>query len=180
MNAKVIELDAIKLLKIFPFAKSRVDQYAPLLSLTMAEFQIDTPKRAAAFVAEIGHESGQLRYTEEIASGEAYEGRLDLGNTQAGDGRLYKGRGLIQITGRANYRDAGHALGLDLIESPKRLAEPELATRSAGWFWKSRSLNRYADTDAFGSLTKAINGGYNGIDDRIQLWLAARRVFEVF
>lgn len=162
-----------------PFAASRVDQYAPLLASAMAEFGIDTPKRRSAFLAQIGHESGQLKYTEEIADGSAYEGRADLGNTQLGDGKRYKGRGLIQITGRNNYRECGAALGVDLITNPELLAGPELASRSAGWYWLWRNLNKYADADRFGSLTKAINGGYNGLDDRIHLWLSARRTLQV-
>lgn len=167
------------LLRIMPFAATKVDVYAPLLASVMPQFEIDTPKRQAAFLAQIGHESGQLKYTEELADGSAYNGRQDLGNTQPGDGPRYKGRGLIQITGRANYRDCGIGLGLDVLAQPELLALPENAVRSAAWFWKTRSLNKFADADQFGSLTKRINGGYNGIDDRIQLWIAARRVLNV-
>lgn len=162
---------------IMPFAASRADLYAPLLASAMSEFEIDTPKRKAAFLAQIAHESGSLKYVEEIASGEAYEGRKDLGNTQPGDGKRFKGRGLIQVTGRANYQACGAALGLDLIASPELLKEPVNAARSAGWYWHSRNLNRFADWDQFGALTRAINGGYNGLDDRIKFWLIARKVF---
>jgi putative chitinase len=172
-------MNPAELLQIYPFAKTRVEVFAPLLTQVMSEFTIDTPKRQAAFLAQVGHESGQLRYTEEIASGEAYENRDDLGNSQPGDGKRFKGRGLIQVTGRANYRACGMVLGLDLLATPGRLAEPELAVRSAGWFWATNELNRYADSDHFGSLTKRVNGGYNGLDDRIVLWLAARRVLQV-
>lgn len=162
---------------IMPFAASRADLYAPLLDSTMSEFEIDTPKRKAAFIAQIAHESGSLKYVEEIASGEAYEGRKDLGNTQPGDGKRFKGRGFMQITGRANYQACGEALGLDLIASPELLQEPVNAARSAGWYWHSRNLNRFADWDQFGALTRAINGGYIGLDDRIKFWLIARKVF---
>lgn len=172
-------INAGQLMRIMPFAASRVATYAPLLSDTMDEFEIDTPKRQAAFLAQVAHESGQLRYTEEIASGEAYEGRSDLGNVHPGDGKQFKGRGLIQLTGRRNYRDCSLALGVDLIKEPQLLSQPQLATRSAGWFWRSKNLNKFADSNQFGSLTKAINGGYNGLDDRIQLWIEARRTLGV-
>lgn len=168
-----------ELIRIMPFASSRVDLYAPLLTATMDEFEIDTPKRRAAFLAQVGHESGQLKYTEELASGADYEGRADLGNKEPGDGKRFKGRGLIQLTGRSNYLACGVAFGVDLLAHPESLAEPQLAARSAGWFWKSKNLNRFADNDRFGSLSKAINGGHNGLDDRIQLWLMARRTLGV-
>lgn len=142
----------------------------------MAEFEIDTPKRQAAFLAQVAHESGSLRYVRELADGSAYEGRVDLGNTSTGDGIRYKGRGLLQITGKANYVACGTDLGLDLLRFPELLEQPVNASRSAGWFWKKKDLNRFADTDQFGSLTRAINGGYNGLDDRIRLWLNIRKV----
>lgn len=159
-----------------PFGAKRAEIYAPLLTLTMAQYEIDTPRRQAAFLAQVGHESGSLKYTLELASGEAYEGRKDLGNIKQGDGPRYRGRGLIQVTGRANYEACGAALGLDLIEQPALLEQPEHASRSAGWYWSTRNLNKYADADRFGALTRAINGGYNGLDERIWLWLTARKV----
>ena len=165
-----------ELTTMMPLAAARAT-YAALLTHAMTEFGIDTPRRQAAFLAQVCHESGSLRYTKELADGAAYNGRADLGNTQPGDGPRYKGRGLIQITGRANYRECGSALGLNLIEQPGTLELPEGACRSAAWFWKARELNQFADADAFGSLTRRINGGYNGIDDRIQHWLRIRRCF---
>jgi putative chitinase len=165
-----------ELIRIFPFASSKVSVYAPLLTVAMAAYEIDTPRRQAAFLAQVGHESGQLKYTEELADGHAYDGRADLGNTQPGDGPRYKGRGLIQITGRANYERCGRGLGIDLLDKPDVLALPENAVRSAAWYWKENDLNLFADSDRFGSLTKRINGGFNGLDDRIQLWITARRV----
>lgn len=162
--------------QIMPLSGARADVYAEPLTDCMIEFGIDSSKRMAAFLAQVCHESGSLVYTEEIADGHLYEGRVDLGNTQKGDGRKYKGRGLLQCTGRANYAACGAALGLDLINNPSLLALPQHAARSAGWFWKSHNLNQFADTDKFGALTKAINGGYNGLDERIGHWLLARRV----
>jgi putative chitinase len=164
------------LTEMMPFAGPRAAIYAEPLTITMAEFLIDTPKRQAAFLANLAHESGSLRYVEEIASGDAYEGRLDLGNTQPGDGRRFKGRGLPQITGRDNYRKCGAALGLDLITNPELLEQPVPATRSAGWFWHVKNLAPLADADKFGSLCRLWNGGFNGLDDRITHWLRIRKV----
>ncbi|MGQ9865280.1 MAG: glycoside hydrolase family 19 protein [Pseudanabaenaceae cyanobacterium] len=145
---------------------ARLAQFLPPLNRTLREYQIDTPLRIAHFLAQIAHESDGFRATEEYASGAAYEGRLDLGNTQPGDGRRFKGRGLIQVTGRANYIEASRALGVDLLADPTRLAEVDLATRSAGWFWHSRRLNAHADRDDIHTITRRINGGYNGLADR--------------
>lgn len=165
-----------ELTEMMPHAASRASIYAEPLTLTMAEFDISTPRRQAAFLANIAHESGSLRYVEEIASGDAYEGRKDLGNTQPGDGRRFKGRGLPQITGRDNYLACGAALGLDLIAYPEMLEQPLHAARSAGWFWKKKNLGPIADEDKFGTICRLWNGGYNGLDDRIQHWLRIRRI----
>lgn len=167
------------LIKIMPYAGSRADTFAFPLTATMAEFGIDTPQRKAAFLAQLAHESGSLKYVREIADGSAYEGRADLGNTQPGDGPRYKGRGLIQITGRANYLSCGIALGLSLVDHPELLEEPLNASRSAGWFWQTKNLNKYADRNMFATITKIINGGYNGLDDRIARWLEARQGFGI-
>lgn len=135
---------------------------APHLSNAMREAGITTVRQKAAFIAQLAHESGGFRYMEEIASGAAYEGRRDLGNTQPGDGVRFKGRGYIQVTGRANYTAAGRALGLDLVNHPELAARPENAARIAAWFWKSRDLNRVAESGNFDEVTRRINGGYNG------------------
>lgn len=153
---------------IMPNARHRVEVFAAPLSAAMTEFEINTPAREAAFLAQIAHESGELRYVEEIASGTAYEHRRDLGNTEPGDGPRFKGRGLIQITGRANYAACGDALGIDLLVDPVALTEPVLACRSAAWFWKSRGLNELADRGDFLRITKKINGGVNGWADRVK------------
>jgi len=136
---------------------------------------IDTKLRKAAFLAQVAHESGGFRYTEELASGDAYEGRLDLGNTQSGDGRRYKGRGYIQLTGRANYAEAGRDLGLDLLNFPKLAAQPENAARIAVWFWNKRGLNALADQGpkAFDSITRKINGALRGKPQRDAMYQRA-------
>lgn len=150
--------------------------YAPLLDAAMQEFGIVTTNQQAAFLAQVAHESGGFHYVEEIASGAAYEGRGDLGNTEQGDGIRFKGRGLIQVTGRANYAQCGAALGLDLLETPELLEEPSNAARSAAWFWKSRNLNPLADAGDFRGITRRINGGLNGYADRVAYFERAREV----
>ncbi|NVJ08093.1 LysM peptidoglycan-binding domain-containing protein [Myxococcus sp. AM001] len=158
-------------------SQAKAEQYLPHLNRAMAEANITTPMRKAAFLAQLAHESGQLRYMEEIASGAAYEGRRDLGNTQPGDGVRYKGRGPIQLTGRANYRAAGRALGIDLEGNPQRAKDPDVAFRIAGWYWSSRNLNTYADAGNFREVTRRINGGYNGLADREMYYRRAQNVF---
>ncbi|MBS1148404.1 MAG: Membrane-bound lytic murein transglycosylase precursor [Myxococcaceae bacterium] len=136
--------------------------YLPYLNQAMAEGGINTPRRQAAFLAQLAAESGQFRWMEEIASGAAYEGRTDLGNTQPGDGVRFKGRGPIQLTGRSNYGAASAALGIDLVGNPTRAADPDVGFRTAAWFWNSRNLNSYADAGNFDAITYRVNGGYNG------------------
>jgi putative chitinase len=158
--------DVLQLIMI-EASKSDVDKYFSALSTGMATNNINTPLRTAHFLAQLGHESGALRYSEEGASGVKYEGRADLGNTQPGDGRLFKGRGLIQITGRANYKAYGDARGKDYVTNPTTLAtDPAVAVDSAFWFWNSQNLNSLADADNVNAVTYKINGGYNGLADR--------------
>src|SRR5258705_13725156 len=140
-------------------AAKRAD-YLPFIQQAMQEFQITSYLREAAFLAQLAHESGELRYMEEIASGAAYEGRKDLGNTQPGDGKRYKGRGPIQLTGRANYTKYGTLLGLDLVNDPIVAATKEVGFRIAGQFWKLNGLNELADVQQFKLITKRINGGF--------------------
>jgi len=169
-----------QLLQILPNARTQAGVFVSALNTAMQHYQIVGAKRAAAFLAQIGHESGQLRYVREIwgptASQRGYEGREDLGNTVPGDGRKYCGRGLIQITGRANYARCGEALGLDLISHPELLELPQHAAMSAAWFWKQKGLNDLADRDQFNTITRRINGGLNGLADRLALWEKARKV----
>lgn len=163
-----------------PFASiDRVTTFVQPLSDAMDEFGITTQTRQAAFLAQVCHESGSLHYVREIADGLAYEGRVDLGNTHPGDGPLFRGRGLIQVTGRANYGACGIALGLDLLAHPEMLEQAGPAARSAGWFWQHKSLSGVADAGKFGTLCKLVNGGYNGLDDRINHWINARRALGI-
>ena len=162
----------------------------PLLVAAMTEFAIEAPARMAAFLAQLAHESAQLRFMQEIwgptPAQRRYEppGTLaaDLGNTEAGDGQRFKGRGPIQITGRANYRRFGDFLGIDLVSDPARAALPDLAFRIAGLFWSKKGLNELADratADTFREITKRINGGFNGLADRQQFYAVARTVLGV-
>lgn len=140
------------------------------------EFGIDSPQRWAHYLAQIAHESAELRYSEEIASGKAYEGRTDLGNVIKGDGVRFKGRGLIQLTGRTNYTTYKAFCGFDVVKQPELLAKPVGAIRSSMWFWKSNGLNELADRDEFTAITKRVNGGTNGIEDRRKYLARAKKV----
>jgi predicted chitinase len=156
-----------QLQRIVPgLSEQKAREVAPHLNRAMAEANIDTPQRKAAFIAQLAHESGGFRHMEELASGRAYEGRRDLGNTQPGDGERFKGRGFIQVTGRANYTAASKALGEDFVRNPQSAATPENAARIAAWYWNSRGLNALADRGDFRGVTQRINGGQNGAADR--------------
>ena len=126
----------------------------------------DNKLRFAHFMAQLIHESGGFRYMEEIASGQAYEGRADLGNTEPGDGRRYKGRGPIQLTGRANYRTFGRMIGVDIERHPDVVALPSMGLWVGCLFWKTKGLNALADADDVRGVTRRINGGFNGLADR--------------
>lgn len=174
-----MELTLAQLTSVFrTLSEASYRSYLPHLNAAMGEFWVTTARRISHFLGQLGHESVGLKYMEEIADGSAYEGREDLGNVYAGDGRRYKGRGPIQLTGRANYRAAGAALGLDLEGNPARAADPDVAFRIAGWYWASRNLNFYADQgDAgFDAITYRVNGGYNGYEDRLAYYNRAKTV----
>jgi putative chitinase len=159
---------------------ARAQTWADPLSAAMALYAIDSPARQAAFLAQIGHESGGLIYVRELwgptPTQEGYEGRADLGNTEPGDGFRFRGRGLIQVTGRANYSTCGSALNLPLTVSPELLEAPGNAAQSAAWFWNSRSLNDLADIGDFNTITRRINGGLNGLADRLALYASCKKV----
>lgn len=166
--------------KILPNC-ARLGACLPYLMAAMAEADISTPKRQAAFIAQIAHESGEFRWMEELATGQAYEGRKDLGNTQPGDGKRFKGRGPIQLTGRNNYAAAGAALGLDLLTDPAQVATPAIGFRTTAWFWKSHGLNVLADAGpgTFDAITQRINGGLNGKKERDVYYARACKVLGV-
>lgn len=158
-----------------------IAKYLPQLNKFMPKYGITTPLRQAHFLAQIGHETLSFLYYREIASGKAYEGRKDLGNIQAGDGVKFKGRGLIQITGRSNYKKVSLVLFGDirLLEKPELLELPEFGTQSACWFWQSHKLNELADKDDIKMITKRINGGSNGFLDRNDRLKRAKNVLGI-
>ncbi|AJD82926.1 putative chitinase [Achromobacter phage JWF] len=174
----MITISPQQLKRIMPNASlANTELYAPLLTSHMLKWHIDTYEQVTAFIANVGHESGELKWVEEIASGAAYEGRRDLGNTEPGDGKRYKGRGLIQLTGRLNYVLIGFMLEQDFINNPEKLKEPKFASESACAFWWNNYLDRKATSETqFRQVVKIINGGYNGMDDRSKLYARARDV----
>lgn len=155
--------------------------WLPYIAKAMAEYGIATPAQQAMFLAQAGHESLGLLYTREIwgptPAQVRYEGRRDLGNTQPGDGKRFCGRGIFQVTGRANYIACGHALGMDLIANPELLETRELASRSAGWYWQAHGLNQFADD--VDECTHRINGGENGLSLRRALWVRAKKALGI-
>jgi putative chitinase len=161
--------------------------YMPFLQQAMEGFEINTPLRIAAFLAQVAHESAEFRFMEEIWGPTAAQQRYEpvtkksqaLGNTELGDGKRFKGRGPIQITGRANYKKYGDGLGVDLISDPTRAALPEIGFRTAGLYWKRNGLNELADKEWFKTITKRINGGLNGLEDRIKYYVRAKRVLGI-
>ncbi len=169
-------VSADQLRRMMPGAGSRLAPHVPYLGPAMLAAGIDTPRRVAAFVAQVAHESGDFQFMEELTDGSAYEGRVDLGNTRPGDGVRFKGHGPIQITGRANHAACGRALGIDLEANPRLITTPPYASASACWFWNSRRLSPLADRDWFLTITKRINGGYTHLADRLRRWERCRDV----
>lgn len=158
--------------------QDRADLFAEHLTAACEHYAINTPQRLACFLGQIGHESGSLRWTRELAAGDAYEGRADLGNTQPGDGRRYRGRGLIQITGRDNYRAAARRMqsvdAPDFEDFPEAVEEPRWACWTAADWWAAHGCNELADAGNVTGLGRLINRGNarssraaNGEADRI-------------
>lgn len=155
----------------------------------MALYAIDSPLRAAHFLAQVGHESLSLTFTRELWGPTPAQQRYEpgtvnslaprLGNTQPGDGQRYLGRGFIQITGRSNYAQVSKALGHDFVANPADLQADAWPVVSACWFWNSRSLNVNADADDLLGVTRAINGGTNGLDDRRARLVKAKQAFGI-
>lgn len=185
----MLTLDKLK--RIMPYGGARIVPFVEPLNTALAEWDISPLQRQCPFLAHLAHESGEFKYMREIADGSAYEGRVDLGNTEPGDGRRYPGRGPMQVTGRKNTRNCSIALFGDerLLDTPELLEQPLDGVRAACWFWRqgagmnlsSRAkahglkegcdLNDVADAGDFIGLTLAINGGLNGLADR-QAYLA--------
>lgn len=181
-----MEITERQLLHIMPNARRSAGVFVSAINAAAKRWQFDRPKRMAAFLAQVGHESGQLQFTRELGSN-AYLAKYDtgklaerLGNTPEadGDGQLYRGRGLIQVTGRYNYLKCSAALFGDdrLLREPQLLEQPEWAAQSAGWYWWMKELNTLADQGQFNLITRRINGGLNGLKDRLELWGRAREV----
>lgn len=145
---------------------ARATELALAANVHLETYSIKTQLRFCHFLAQLAHESGNFRYMEEIASGVAYEGRKDLGNVNKGDGVRYKGRGPIQLTGRANYRKYGQELGIDFENNPAIVALPSVGMLVACKYWSENNLNVFADYDDVTTITRRINGGLNGFDDR--------------
>lgn len=192
-----------ELARIYGCSRSLAELYVGHLEYAMARYAINTPIRMAHFLAQVGHESGRLRYAKEIwgptdaqkryerdfsapwpTSGseakqpEFARNRLayNLGNRVEGDGKRYMGRGLIQLTGRSNYEQMSKALGIDVVSVPQLVEFPDTAALSAAWYWDSRRCNRFADLDDILNVTKLINGGTNGLVDRQTLLRSAKSV----
>lgn len=207
-----MHIDQRQLLLILPNARPVAGVFLPALNTAFSDWQIDTPQRIAAFLAQVGHESAQLTrcveslaysaqrlaavwprrfrsadgtptalarelaYQPERIANIVYAGRNGNGDEASGDGWRYRGRGLLQITGRANYRTVGKGLGQVLVDRPQLLAEPEWACQSAAWWWSQNGLNALADAERFEEITQRINGGLNGQDERVWLWRRAQEV----
>lgn len=176
---------------ICPFAPKNVDVFVPYLNQYMKKYGITSKEAIAAFIAQLAQESGQFKHVREIASGKAYEGRVDLGNTEKGDGVRFKGRGLIQTTGRANYKTTSLNLFGDvrLLNTPELLEVPEYAVMSACYYWFSKGLTSIAEsnktylwrnqrTTAFEWITIKINGGLTHISERKQFWERAKQIIK--
>ena len=197
-------ITAQQLLQILPNAGPVAGVFVPVLNTAMGRYQIFGTKRIAAFIAQVGHESGHLtrlvenlsysadalrrnwpsRFSVELASAVArkpeqianiaYGNRM--GNTAPGDGWKYRGRGLIQITGKNNYQACGEALGLDLLVQPGLLEKPQHACMAAAWFWSCNGLNSLADKGDIEIMTRRVNGGLTGLADRQAIYARALKV----
>ncbi len=199
-----------ELLGVMPGAAGMADRLIPALDAAMQRFDIVSPARRAAFLAQLAHESGELRrWTEDLTyrwqrlrqvfpkyfrtdaeaqpfdrqperiANRVYGGRLGNGNEASGEGWRYRGRGPIQLTGKDNYRSCGQGIGVDLVNEPERLESPDVGCLAAAWFWASRGLNALADAGDFVTITKRINGGTIGLEERITFWKRAKAVFAV-
>jgi len=176
-DSAVVSIDQLDYL-LDPAPRERARKYVEALNNTMDRYDINTFRRRTHFLAQMLHESGMLRFKEEIwgptPAQQRYEGRIDLGNTKPGDGFRFRGRGLIQLTGRANYAAYTLATGIDYLENPDLVAERPAAVDVAGWFWHRNGINRLADLNDINQVTRRINGGFNGLRERVLLLRKAR------
>ncbi len=141
---------------------------------------VTTRLRICHLLAQAAHETDGFRTLQEYGGPSyfaRYEGRRDLGNIVAGDGARYHGRGIFQLTGRANYRRFGLAVGVDLEREPERAKEPDISLRVAFAYWRERGCNAAADADDVVAVTKLINGGRNGLAERTRLLAAAKGIW---
>ena len=170
--------------------KSKIQEYFDGFNSCLKEFEINTPLRISHFWGQVAQESLKLKYFEELASGDAYNNRKDLGNTLMEaiktaamygmkPGPFWKGHGAIQITGFYNHKECGKFLKLDLINYPKLLTTPQHGTRAAGWYWNTGQLNLLADLDDIKAITKKVNGGYNHLDRRIEYYNQAKLILGI-
>ena len=157
-----------------------IEEHYKAIKEVLLLYQINTPLRISHFLAQILHESGGFKWLEEIWGPTkdqlSYEGRIDLGNTEPGDGKRYLGRGFIMITGRGMYREIGNKLNLPLESQPELAEKPKTAALIAAEFWKKHNLNELADANNLKQITRIVNGGYNGLDDRIKWFNKCREV----
>lgn len=176
-------ITAAQLLSIAPSTpRIHLEAITQSLNEVAALEAIDTPLRMAAFLSQLLHESGQFHFRSEIwgptPAQNRYEGRRDLGNTRAGDGYRFRGRGWLQLTGRANYRTYGKQLGIDLENHPDWAAADDIAMRVAGLYWRLRGINKRADRADLEAVTRAVNGGLNGLSERRVYYRAALDVLQ--
>lgn len=163
------------LVKMEPRGKAWIlDGLADAMPVLVDKFDISTPLRQQHFLAQLAHESDHFQTTREYASGQAYEGRKDLGNTTKGDGQRFRGRGLIQLTGRANYAAASGALGEPFVVDPDRVEKFPAAAIVSGWFWAKNNINKHADKDDARAVCRVVNGGLNGLASRLALLATAK------
>lgn len=174
-----ITLDQLK--QITKQKESILIPFVDHINKTILQFVINSNLKLSHFLAQACHESGAFLYTEELASGNAYDTRVDLGNTPQfdGDGKLFKGRGLIQLTGLSNYKRISEYFKVDFVSQPKLLQTPEWASKSAGWFWNTKGLNELANQNDFLLLTYKVNGGFNGLKDRLKYLKLSLNVLNV-